>query len=104
MANPWLSFAIDSGPSALSRETRRSRVLSPRAAKTGADPAISAVVPELRGLGKVFLDQRHDHRPAALVRREGLRPARQRYAIESGFGDGQQDAIRDVGEREHDEC
>src|ERR1700730_6962079 len=96
MANPVVSLAIDIGPSALRRETRRRRVLSPRAAKTGAESSSSVVTLELRGLGKMFLDQRHDHGPAALVRGEGLRPARQRDVIESRFGDGQQDPVRDA--------
>jgi hypothetical protein len=83
MANPAVSFAIDIGPASQRRETSRSRVSLPSAAKTDAEPATSAVDLELRGLDKMFLDQRHDHRPATLVRRERLRPACQRDSLEA---------------------
>jgi hypothetical protein len=61
---------MDIGPALLRRETRRSLVSSPSAAKTDAEPASCAVVLELSVLGTMFLDQRHDHGPAALVRGE----------------------------------
>src|ERR1700730_10185465 len=102
MGKPEVSLAIDIGPSSQSRETRRSRVSSPSAAKTRAEAAspgapstrflrdgvesgapstrflrdgvASPVAFELCSLAKMFLDQFHNHRPAAFVCREGLGP------------------------------
>src|SRR5436190_44728 len=102
MSKPAASRAMDSGPSSQRRDTSPSRVSSPNAAKMAAEADASAAL-TLRGLGKVLLDQRHHHRPAAFVRRERLRPARERNAIEAGLGDGEQHAIRRIFEREDDQ-
>src|SRR5437870_10450588 len=103
MAKPAVSCAIDMGPSRHSRTTRRSRVPSPSAANTGADAASFAFVLERRRLRKVLLDERHHDRPALLVRRERLRAAFQRDAIEARFADGQHDAAGDLLEDELDQ-
>src|SRR4051812_40581828 len=79
MSKSAVSWVIDSGPSFDRRETRRRRVSSPSAAKTEAESVNSAIARALRGMcSQVFLDQGHDHGPPALVRGEGLRPARER--------------------------
>ena len=82
IGNPVVSSVIDSGPSSQRREIRRSRVSSPRAAKTDAEPAGSTVSPELGVFGKILLDQPHLDGPAGLVRSECLRPALQWNLIE----------------------
>src|SRR4029079_765383 len=92
MSKPLVSFAIDSGPWSERRETRPSRVSSPRAAKTGAEPASSAFALTL--LRKVFLDERDDHRPASLVSRKGLGAALEGNTIEAGLRHRQHHAMR----------
>src|SRR5688572_5532625 len=88
------------GPASQRRETRRRRVSSPSAAKSGAASGRAASAAELRCLGKVLLDELHLSRPAALVLRERLRAARERNAIEARLGHGEQDAVRGVFELE----
>src|SRR5439155_11138308 len=80
-AKPVVSPEIDIGPASQRRATRRSRVSSPNAANTEAESETAAF--ELRGLGKMLLDQGDDHRPALFVCRERLGAARQRDLIES---------------------
>src|SRR5580765_1863263 len=85
---------MDIGPSSQRRETSRKRVLSPRAAKRGAEPCEFALALDLRLLDKVFLDYLYHDGPTTLVCRECLCPARKRDLIEPGLGDGQHDAVR----------
>src|SRR5260370_4394441 len=94
---------MDIGPPSQRRETSRKRVLSPRAAKTGAEPFGRAKALELLRMDKVLLDQVHYHAPTLLVRRERLRPARQRDSIEAGLGNGQHDSIRHFLQSKDDE-
>src|SRR5262245_58759181 len=96
MSKSAVSWVIDSGPSLDRRETRRSRVSSPNAAKTAAESASSAIARALAGIGQVFLDERHLHGPPTLVCRERLGTAGERNAIEARLGDGEQDAVGSV--------
>src|SRR5436189_2115361 len=91
---PAVSRVMDSGPASQRRETNRKRVLSPRAANSGAEFFGSAMALALRRLDKVRLDQLHHHAPTLLVCRERLRPARERDSIEAGLSDRQDDAVR----------
>src|SRR5580698_1172162 len=103
---------MDIGPSSHRRATSRKRVSSPSAANICAEtpdaekPGADAPAPEprdrtlrgfparaLRLLDKVRLDQLHLLAPAALVRRERLRPARQRNLVEAGFGNRQHGSV-----------
>src|SRR5262249_10416875 len=103
IGKPAVSFEIDSGPSLDRRDTRRSRVSSPNAAKTAADSARSSLGPALRSLAKIRLDQLHHDRPALVVRHECLGPALERDAIEPRLADGQHGATRRLLERELDQ-
>ena len=62
-----MSLVMDIGPASQRRETSRNRVLSPRAANSGAELFDSAAAFDLRCAGKVFLDQFHHHAPTLLV-------------------------------------
>src|SRR6266851_1730542 len=95
---------MDIGPSSLRRETSRKRVLSPRAAKRGAEFFGSTMALELRRVDKVLLEHLHYHGPTLFVCRESLRPARERDSIEAGLGDGQHDAVRHFLQSKDDEC
>src|SRR6202044_2421030 len=86
---PAVSFEIESGPSSQSRRTIASRVGSPSAANTNAEPptkprAASALL-RLRGIFVQHLD--HDL-PASRVRFERLCAPRDRNLVESRFGHG----------------
>src|SRR4029453_1740209 len=80
-----VSRVIDVGPASHSRETRPSRVASPRAKNTAADSAICAFAPGLRRAGKVLLDEHHLLLPPPLVRRKRLRAPVERDLIEARF-------------------
>src|SRR5437660_1118423 len=86
--DPAVSRVMDIGPASQRRATSRSRVLSPRAANSGAELFGSTAALDLRCAGKVFLDQFHYHAPTLLIGRERLGPARQRDLIEAGLSDG----------------
>src|SRR5258706_12816127 len=103
MGKPPASLAMDIGPASHRRETRRRRVSSPSAAKIDAEPASSVRLACVSALRKILLDQGGLHAPALFVRRERLRAALERNAIEAGFRDRQQDAAGRSVEREHDE-
>ena len=94
IGSPTVSFAIDSGPSPARRDTSRSRVSSPSAAKTNADSPRSGFVLALRSLGKVPLDQRRDDRPAFVVRGKCARAPLDRDVVESRLADGEHDPAR----------
>src|SRR5262245_55889054 len=103
IGKPAVSLEIDSGPSPDSRDTRRSRVSSPNAAKTAADSAACGFVFALRGLAKVPFDQLHHNRPALVVRRECLAPPLERDAVEARLADRQHHATSRLLERELDQ-
>src|ERR1041385_3199351 len=99
MPPPAVRRAIESGPSALSRVTRRRRVSSPSAAKTGA---ISPGPPRNRGGGvrisrggsgaggaDMALDGDHLLRPAVVVAPVRGRPAIRRERVEARLDNGQ---------------
>src|SRR5579872_3292251 len=86
---PPVSPVMDIGPPSQRRATSCKRVSSPNAAKRRAEPVGVATAFALRCLGKVPLDQLHDHAPTSLVCRERLRPARERDSIEARLGNGQ---------------
>src|SRR5712691_5199447 len=94
---------MDIGPPSQRRATRRNRVSSPSAAKSGAEPASSDLVRMLAALRKIFLDQRDDHGPAALISSECLGAPLQRNLIESGFSHRQLDIVANLLQLEHDE-
>src|SRR5258708_26419775 len=104
MPKTVVSLVMDAGPSSQRREINRKRVSSPKAAKSGAESSSFGTAFGLRCLGKVLLDQLHDHTPALLVGLEFLRPTRQRDLIEAGFGDGEHDAVCHFLKSEDDEC
>src|SRR5215470_7508650 len=103
IGNLAVSLEIESGPSPERRDTRRSRVSSPSAAKTAAESVRSGFAPALRSLGKVRLNQLDDDRPALVVRGKCLRTALERDAIEPRLADDQQDAVRCVLQHELDQ-
>src|SRR5215813_6306710 len=103
IGNLAVSLEIESGPSPERRETRRSRVSSPSAAKTAADSVSSAFALALRSLAKIRLDQLDHDRPALVVRCECLRPAFERDRIEPRLADDQQDAVWCVLQHELDQ-
>ena len=77
---PAVSSRIDSGPSAQSRATRRSRVSSPRAAKSRAELLRGSAIRRIPG------DQDHLMAPACLIRRERGGAPFERNPIETGLG------------------
>ena len=92
---PAVRLAMDIGPAAPRRETRRKRVVSPSAAKTEAALLPSATAMALgRRLRKVFLDKPGLHLPAAFVGLERLGSALQRNLIEPRLRNLQQNAAR----------
>src|SRR5246127_1134716 len=103
MGKPSVSLVMDVGPLLQRRETSCSRVSSPSAANTGAEFTNCGTVFRLRCLGKVLLDELHDHTPALLVRLECVRATLQRDLIEAGFGYGQHHAVRNFFESENNE-
>ena len=66
---------MDIGPSSESRSTTRNRVLSPSAAKMGAELIGSCVAIELRRVDKILSEQFHNHAPTLPVRHERGGPA-----------------------------
>src|SRR5580698_2500408 len=97
-SDPVVSLAIESGPSSHSRPTRRSRVSSPRDAKTRAD-----AFELLLRIPDVLVNRLHHQGPAAVVVRKRLRAAFERYAVEAGFDDRQPDSVAGLFNREDDE-
>src|SRR5947209_19000301 len=93
---------MESGPSLLRRATRRSRVSSPSAAKTGAASVAGATAPSGR-LGEVALDGHHLLGPAAFVAAVGGIAVLRGHGIEPGLAHGEQRAAVDVLEAELDE-
>jgi hypothetical protein len=74
MGKPTASFVIDIGPSSDSRDTRRRRLSSPSAVKTGA-VVLGRVV-------EIFRDKGDHHAPALLVRGERRRaPCERDFAL-----------------------
>src|SRR5262245_66171506 len=102
MAKPSVSFAIDIGPPSHKRATRRRRVSSPSAAKSGAEPVNSTRVRALAVLGKILLNQLDLDGPAAFVRCESRGAALERDVVEPGLGDGQLDGAVHLFELEQD--
>src|ERR1044071_2279341 len=97
---PSLSCVIDSGPLAHSLATNVRRVVSPRAAKTGA--ASLNLAAELRPRDMTF-DVFELLRPAALVPFESVGAALQRNASKARFDDCKQSAFRLVFQPELDQ-
>src|SRR5579864_4489801 len=91
--DPAVSREIDIGPPLHRLATSRKRFSSPRAANSSAEP-------ELRGLGKVLLDDLYHHGPATVIGREGLCAARQGDAIEARLDHRKHDAARHIFQRE----
>src|SRR5919108_2553266 len=94
---------MDADPCSQRRTTKRKRIVSPSAAKSGTELSNSAAATGLRRLRKVFLDELDDHAPALLVVLERLRAARKRDLVEAGFGDGEHYAVGDFLQCEFDE-
>src|SRR5262249_56648334 len=84
---PAVSRVIESGPSALSRATRRRRVSSPRAAKSGAASASAVARLPALALAKVLRDVPDLAGPALRVHPVGLRAPSHRDAVEARFDD-----------------
>src|SRR5262245_14461385 len=101
---PAVSRVIESGPSAPSRATRRRRVWSPSAAKTGSVAVNAAAVARaLPPLAKESLDVLCLFCPAFRVHAESLRATRQGDAVEARLHDSQLGAPGHVGELALDE-
>src|SRR3954451_11701993 len=96
-------MAVVSGPLEESRESRRSRVSSPSAAKSGAaSRAREAATASARDMA---LDVLHLSGPSTLVHPEGLGAALDRDPVESRLGDGELGPVRRVFEPEfHERC
>src|SRR5687768_1385171 len=97
MPLPSLRRVIESGPSVDRRRTRLSRVVSPRAANTGA---ASGALARLADMRRELLRLA---RPASLIHPECFRSARRRQLVEAGLDDRDDRAARRLLQLELDE-
>src|SRR5947208_3483981 len=101
---PCVNWAMDSGPSVLSRAMRRSRVSSPSAAKTGAASGGRCGFTAGSGrLCEIALDGHHLLGPAAVVAPVGGVAILGRHAVESRLCHGEQRPSIGVLEVEFDQ-
>src|SRR5947209_9888324 len=100
-ADSALRCVIDSGPLAASRTSRRNRVSSPSAAKSGAASLTCAAAITLAS--DMALDVLQLLGPSLAVHAERLGATFGRNAIEAGFDYGEQRALRHLFEPELDE-
>src|SRR5688500_6789314 len=98
MPLPSLRRVIESGPSVDRRRTRPSRVVSPRAANTGA---ASGALARLADMRRELLRLA---RPASLVHPERLGPPRRGELVEAGLDDRDRSATWRLLQLELDEC